>query len=107
MEYKVVKELHTETKVAKTLFLKDLFALICYPAAMYFIAGGLVSGRVMLAYLVFNLAVVLVLLQRPHKNPGKQVWQVLLFLLKEDTETYHMILPGKDAKGGSSDGLVS
>ena len=33
------------------------------------------------------------LLQRPASNPGKQVWQVCVFLLTEDLQTYHMIRP--------------
>ena len=72
MAYHVTKDLKAEVKVSGSLFLKDLLILVLYPTIMWFFT---------------------VLLQRPASNPGKQVWQVCVFLLTEDLQTYHMIRP--------------
>ena len=86
MAYHVTKDLKAEIKVGGSLFLKDLMGLILFPAIMYFLTGAIV-------YIVYNVVVVLALLQRPKSNPGKQVWQIFLLIMKEDEQTYHMISP--------------
>lgn len=93
MAYHVTKDLKAEVKVSGSLFLKDLLFLILYPAVMWFFTGVLVAGGLEAVYIGYNVLVALALLQRPSSNPGKQVWQVLLLLLAEDGQTYHMIHP--------------
>ena len=91
MGYRVTKDLRAEVRVGGSLFLKDLFLLILFPTVMWFITGTLVTSRLEIWYIGYNVLVALVLLQRPASNPGKQVWQIILFLFEEDEQTYHMI----------------
>lgn len=93
MAYHVTKDLKAEVKVSGSLFLKDLLILVLYPTIMWFFTGGLVADTLKIPYIIYNVLVILVLLQRPASNPGKQVWQVCVFLLTEDLQTYHMIRP--------------
>lgn len=93
MAYHVTKDLKAEVKVSGSLFLKDLLILVLYPTIMWFFTGGLVADTLKIPYIIYNVLVTLVLLQRPASNPGKQVWQVCVFLLTEDLQTYHMIRP--------------
>ena len=89
----VTKDLKAEVKVSGSLFLKDLLILVLYPTIMWFFTGGLVADTLKIPYIIYNVLVILALLQRPASNPGKQVWQVCVFLLTEDLQTYHMIRP--------------
>lgn len=98
MSYKVVKDLRAEVKVGANLFLKDLFALVCYPFAIWMLSEPMISDPLMPLYIGYNIAVILLLLQRPKSNPGKQVYQILLFLIRQDTNTYHMIHPDQNAE---------
>lgn len=91
MGYRVTKDLRAEVRVGGSLVLKDLFLLILLPAIMWFITGSLVASGLEIWYIGYNVLVALALLQRPSSNPGKQVWQVILFLFEEDEQTYHMI----------------
>ena len=108
MAYHVTKDLKAEVKVSGSLFLKDLLILVLYPTIMWFFTGGLVADTLKIPYIIYNVLVILAqlsggmlqrcmiavaLLQRPASNPGKQVWQVCVFLLTEDLQTYHMIRP--------------
>lgn len=93
MGYHVTKDLKAEIKVGGSLFLKDLLGLILFPAGMHFLTGEMVADNLKIAYVIYNISIILALLQRPKSNPKKQVWQLLLFLLMEDTQTYHMICP--------------
>lgn len=76
MAYHVTKDLKAEVKVSGSLFLKDLLILVLYPTIMWFFTGGLVADTLKIPYIIYNVLVILVLLQRPASNPGKQVWQV-------------------------------
>ena len=89
MAYHVTKDLKAEIKVGGSLFLKDLMGLILFPAIMYFLTGAIVADGLKIVYIVYNVIVVLALLQRPKSNPGKQVWQIFLLMMKEDEQTYH------------------
>lgn len=91
MGYRVTKDLRAEVRVGGSLVLKDLFLLILFPAIMWFITGSLVASGLEIWYVGYNVLVALALLQRPSSNPGKQVWQVILFLFEEDDQTYHML----------------
>ena len=51
------------------------------------------NARGSITYLLYNIIIALALLQRPKSNPGKQIWQILLLMLTEDEQTYHMIHP--------------
>lgn len=91
MGYHVTKDLKAEIKVGGSLFLKDLMGLILFPAAMYFLTSAMVADGLRIVYLLYNIVIALALLQRPKSNPGKQIWQILLLMLTEDEQTYHMI----------------
>ena len=91
MGYHVTKDLKSEIKVGGSLFLKDFMGLILFPAAMYFLTSTMVADGLRIVYLLYNIVIALALLQRPKSNPGKQVWQMLLLMLTEDEQTYHMI----------------
>lgn len=91
MGYRVTKDLRAEVRVGGSLVLKDLFLLILFPVIMWFITGSLVASGLEIWYVGYNVLVALILVQRPSSNPGKQVWQIILFLLEEDDQTYHMI----------------
>ena len=97
MAYHVTKDLKAEVKVRAKVNaeakIKDLLILVLYPTIMWFFTGGLVADTLKIPYIIYNVLVILALLQRPASNPGKQVWQVCVFLLTEDLQTYHMIRP--------------
>lgn len=63
MAYHVTKDLKAEVKVSGSLFLKDLLILVLYPTIMWFLAGGLRCGYVENSYIIYNVLVILVLLQ--------------------------------------------
>ena len=86
MAYHVTKDLKAEIKVGGSLFLKDLMGLILFPAIMYFLTGAIVADGLKIVYIVYNVVVVLALLQRPKSNPGKQVWQIFLLIMKEENK---------------------
>ena len=95
MAYHVTKDLKAEIKVGGSLFLKDLMGLILFPAIMYFLTGAIVADGLKIVYIVYNVVVVLALLQRPKSNPGKQVWQIFLLIMKEDEQTNGQNLTGR------------
>ena len=64
-----------------------------FPVAMYFLTSAMVADGLRIVYLLYNIVIALALLQRPKSNPGKQIWQILLLMLTEDEQTYHMIRP--------------
>lgn len=90
MAYQVTKDLQADVKVSGSLFLKDLFFLISYPTAVWFVTDGVVADGLKIPFVIFNIVVALALLHRPASNPGKQAWQVLLLILAQDTAPYHM-----------------
>lgn len=65
MAYHVTKDLKAEVKVSGSLFLKDLLILVLYPTIMWFFTGGLVADTLKIPYIIYNVLVILALLQRP------------------------------------------
>lgn len=98
LTYYVTKDLKSEVKLGSNIFLKDLLAIIMYPAIMWYTTSMLVAGPLKVVYLFFNIAVALYLIQRPSSNPGKQIWQIYLLLFNEDERTYHMMFPSSQEK---------
>ena len=90
MDFEMVQELRSGTKVFKWLYLFDLMFNGCYFAIMFMFVEH-VHPALAIPYHIFNIIVALIFTARSPFNPKKRIFQTILFIAKKDTYVYHPI----------------
>lgn len=85
----LIKELKSPIKIKKIYF-KDLAFIIGYWLIFYLFADS-VASQMKIPYFIFNGIVAIFLIMPSKWNPGKRMWQVILFLIKKDRNVYKPI----------------
>ena len=84
MDFEMVQELRSGTKVFKWLYLFDLMFI-----GFMFVEH--IHPALVIPYHIFNLIVALIFTARSPFNPKKRIFQTILFIAKRDTYVYHPI----------------
>ena len=90
MDFEMVQELRSGTKVFKWLYLFDLMFIGCYFAIMFMFVEH-VHPALAIPYHIFNLIAALIFTAKSPFNPKKRIFQTILFIAKRDTYVYHPI----------------
>ncbi len=90
MDFEMVQELKSSTKVIKWLYLFDLLFIGCYLAIMFMFVGY-VHPVLTIPYHVFNVIAAMILTSPSPFNPKKRIFQSLLFIAKKDNKVYRPI----------------
>ncbi|MGY3725463.1 hypothetical protein SAMN05421767_10411 [Granulicatella balaenopterae] len=92
-----IETLSPETKLTKTLFLKDLalFVLIIILLAPLYL---LVYPPFQIPYIIFISLFAYKMVSKPKTNPGKRYYQVLRLAFTKDSHYYHMTTKNEEHK---------
>lgn len=82
----MIKELRSGIKIGK-FYIKDIAFVVGY-FVFFFLLRSFVSGAVLVPYLIFNFVVAVILVMPSVWNPGKQMWQSILFVFQKDRRIY-------------------
>jgi len=85
--YRIPKEISTELKINKVLYLFDFLLLVGIFVATSFLKN-FVHSMVVIPFYVFMGLVALILIWRPSTNPGKRMYEVLMITLYKKKNTY-------------------
>ena len=85
----LIKELKSSTKLGP-VYLKDISFIVVYFLTFFFLRGFIASSLLIL-YLVYNLIVAIILVMPSMWNPGKRMWQAILFIFIKDRKIYKPI----------------
>lgn len=82
----LIKELKSPAKIWK-FYLADIAFVIGYWFVLWFFKSSVVSS-LQIPYFIFNFAVAVVLVMPSRWNPGKRMWQVIIFMFRKDRNIY-------------------
>ncbi|MFP7176272.1 MULTISPECIES: DUF5592 family protein [Priestia] len=85
--YNIPKEVTTELKINKSLFLFDLLFIIGL-LIFTMILNIFIHPTLQIPYYIFMGIVGLIMIWRPHTNPKKRMYQVLLITMMRKKNTY-------------------
>lgn len=85
----LIKELKVRKKI-KNIYLSDL-AFVAGFAFLGWIFRTSVASIMQLPFVIFNTIVGIILIMPSKWNPGKKMWQVMLFTIKKDKSIYKPI----------------
>lgn len=91
MKYIVAKEIKSETKVYKNLYLFDLFFVIIY-FAVSFVLGEAVHEKLRMAFYIFSIFWALFLTAKSRTNRRRRNFESIILFLRRDKEIYYPIL---------------
>ena len=96
--YQIPTSISTELKIAKWMYLTDLFLLI---GLLLFRQStvSLVSDRLVIPYTIFIACVGLFLIVRPSHNPEKRMYHAVLYAIIRKKDTYVSIDKDNDKEG--------
>jgi hypothetical protein len=85
--YRIPKEIQTELKINKALYLFDLlFMVSLFMLAM--VLGNLVHSSLRIPFYIFMGVIGVVSIIRPFTNPKKRMYQAVFIALSRKTDTY-------------------
>ncbi|MGN0533262.1 MAG: DUF5592 family protein [Eubacterium sp.] len=85
----LIKELKVKRKI-KNIYLSDLLFIAGF-TLLSWILRNTVATKVQIPFIIFNVIVAIILVMPSKWNPGKRMWQVMLFALKKDRAIYKPI----------------
>lgn len=85
----LIKEIKSAAKIGK-FYLKDIFFITLYWITFFFLRN-LVASSIRIPYFIFNFIVAIILVIPSVWNPGKRMWQVILFAIRKDKKIYKPI----------------
>lgn len=85
----LIKELKVKRKW-KNIYLFDLGFIVIYNIFGWSLRNS-VASKVQIPFVIFNLIVAIILVMPSRWNPGKKIWQVMLFAIKKDRTIYKPI----------------
>jgi len=95
MTYEIPEEINSEIKIYKSIYLFDLFIVVCALLFAYFTSSIIFPPLVMLYY-IFVAVTTLFLLSKNSNNPGRRTFTSIYLLLKKDRNTYYPISKDHD-----------
>lgn len=90
MRYLVSKEIKSETKVGKSMYLFDLFFLIIY-MAVSFVLVNLVHPSWQLVFYLYSLVMAVLLTSKSYFNKKRRNYQSMAIILRKDTTVYRPV----------------
>lgn len=87
MKYIVAKEIKSETKVAKGIYLFDFFFVLIYCTAS-FILGGAVHARLRILFYAYSMVCALFLTAKSRTNRHRRNYEAMILFLRRDREVY-------------------
>lgn len=97
MRYMLPQELKAQTKVFKDLYFKDLLFIIVFNAVML-VFKNRVSDKIQTLYMLYNIAVSIILVSKPSFQPQKRLYQSFYYLFIKDKTVYKPISYRKDTE---------
>ncbi len=91
MKYIVAKEIKSETKVYKNLYLFDLFFVVIY-FAISLVIGTVVHEKMKFAFYVYSVFWALFLTAKSRTNRKRRNYESILLFLRRDKEIYYPVL---------------
>lgn len=85
----MIKELRSNLKIGK-VYVADIAFVVAY-VLIFFFFRSYVSSTVLIPYLIFNFFVAVLLVMPSVWNPGKRMWQSILFVFQKDRRIYKPI----------------
>ena len=82
MQYTLIEELHTPTKVYKKLYLFDFCFVVLYCFIFIIFGQEHVHQALQIPFYIFNFIVALILTTHSPFNPQKRIFQSLLYIRK-------------------------
>lgn len=92
MAYKMIREFKSDTKIWKTIYLKDLGFIMGYFFIMMVLGQDHVHQALLLPYYAFNAIVAIILTIHSPWNPGKRIYHTLLFTFAKDRRVYAPVI---------------
>lgn len=90
MKYIVAKEIRSETKVSKNIYLFDLFFILIY-FSVSFLFGSAVHPVLKVPYYIWSLFWAVILTSKSFTNRDRRVIESFILFLKRDKDTYNSI----------------
>ena len=87
MKYIVAKEIKSETKVNKWIYLFDLFFVIIY-CTVSFILGGAVHAGLRIPFYLYSIICALFLTAKSRTNRHRRNYEAMILFLRRDREVY-------------------
>lgn len=91
MRYLVSKEIKSETKVGKSIYLFDFFFLIVY-MAVSFVLVNLVHPSLHIAFYLFSFVMALLLTTKSYTNKKRRNYQSIAIMLRKDQTVYRSVV---------------
>lgn len=91
MQYTLIEELHTPTKVYKKLYLFDFCFVVLYCFIFIIFGQEHVHQALQIPFYIFNFIVALILTTHSPFNPQKRIFQSLLYVIRKDRAVYQPI----------------
>lgn len=85
----LIKELKVKRKI-KSIYLSDLAFIVGF-TFFGWILRNFVATKMQIPFVIFNVIVAIILVMPSRWNPGKRMWQVMLFAIKKDRTIYKPI----------------
>ncbi|MDC2867804.1 DUF5592 family protein [Bacillus sp. BP-3] len=85
--YRIPKEIRTELKINKVLYLFDLLFLIGL-IVFTMITKTLIHPMLQIPYYIFMLVIGIALIVRPNSNPQKRMYEALIIAMTRKRSTY-------------------
>ncbi|MEF9991294.1 MAG: DUF5592 family protein [Peptostreptococcaceae bacterium] len=90
MIFIIPKEIASENKLWKSIYIKDFVAIIGTLFFAWMTSGSIYKGLV-LFYYIFLVSTCIILISKSSKNPSKRVWQSIIILFMRNNRTYHSL----------------
>jgi hypothetical protein len=91
MKHIVVKDIKSETKVFKFIYIQDFFFLLFYMSVIYLL-GNLVNVLLLVPFYIFSGLVGIFLTVKSSWNVKRRNWESLFIYLRRDMEVYKPII---------------
>lgn len=85
--YRIPKEITTELKINKALYLFDLLFMVAL-LVLAMVLGNVVHSSLKIPFYVFMGFIGIVLIIRPYTNPKKRMYQAIVIAFSRRKDTY-------------------
>lgn len=82
----LIKELKVKKKI-KNIYLSDLLFVAGFTLFGWILRDA-VASKMQIPFIAFNIIVAIILVMPSKWNPGKRMWQVMIYALKKDPAIY-------------------
>lgn len=102
--YRIPKEITTELKINKALYLFDLLFMVAL-LVLAMTLGNVVHSSLRIPFYIFMGIIGVILIIRPYTNPQKRMYQAIFIAFSRRKDTYCSIdVPDEETEGDISHG---